>query len=502
MNCLKSGNEVLNSIIFPGSLSESTYSPQSYPRNHRTIKLIYIPMFYNLTPDILSCEYIRLNVPTYIPAILILLEGDSDEIPYADVSAPLFIIHFHSNSVDASEIKSYAEKESCVYNTNYLILEFPRFGFAAGHPSEDALNHIAINVYNFVINVLHVPSNRIVLYGRSIGTGPSCFLASYIRESLRSEIAAVILHSPFTSLGDAATDILGPCINFIMFDRWKNWKYLTGDFNIHNHVITCPVLFLHADCDQIVDFEHSRILHERRLHFQLPSELYVQTSSEIFIKGHNNYKFTDDLLLPVLDFLKRNILSKFENFYIIRYEDINMWTNIPHQYQSIEEEYPNVHNNSKLTNGLKCKLCTGLCCLCTECAFACSIRWFHKLSGHHQEFTYPTKTMRGEEQLSLMQIFYKLITTGSIADVIDESDIGNEKVFRRKYPRMVETENPLFSTAPLHKPKPTTRKNVETIELSPNKTRPKNVSNINHKSDFNYGIITREDFTESPMHEL
>ena len=56
-------------------------------------------------------------------------------------------------------------------------MEYPSYGISNGLPSEELYNEVAFSVYKFVVNELKVPPSRIVLIGRSIGTGYMHLLA-------------------------------------------------------------------------------------------------------------------------------------------------------------------------------------------------------------------------------------------------------------------------------------------------------------------------------------
>ena len=80
-------------------------------------------------------------------------------------------IHFHGNACDIAQIKICAERESYCFNAHYLLVEYPRFGISDGFPCEVTLDEVSKSVYDFVTNNLKVPHSRVVLLGRSIGTG-------------------------------------------------------------------------------------------------------------------------------------------------------------------------------------------------------------------------------------------------------------------------------------------------------------------------------------------
>ena len=191
LSCIKSTNILANSLLFPGSLAKSSYQTTYNSENYES-HLLYIPYGKR-----------------YIPAILVLADENMGS---------LFCIHLHGNGCDVGQIVKCAIREAQSFNSHYLIVEYPRFGIMNGFVSEAAVDDITTVVYNYVTEYLKVPTSRIVLIGRSIGTGPACALASKL-EIQGKRPAAVILQSPFCSLKDAAFDLVGT-ISLALLERW------------------------------------------------------------------------------------------------------------------------------------------------------------------------------------------------------------------------------------------------------------------------------------------
>jgi hypothetical protein len=209
---LKAWNPLVNVALFPGAYVASTYTVESI-RQHEdgdNARVLFIP--------IRNAGFIESTcfcVPSHIPAIL---------VPNEDDAAQIFVIYFHGNGCDAGNVTVCGFYESKEFHAHYLIVEYPRYGMALGMPSEESVNIIAKSVLEFVEGALGVPHDRIVIMGRSIGTGPACFLASHM-ESLNKQPAALVLHSPYSSIRNAGAELVGPIIWGVL-DRWENWRAL------------------------------------------------------------------------------------------------------------------------------------------------------------------------------------------------------------------------------------------------------------------------------------
>jgi abhydrolase domain-containing protein 17 len=98
---------------------------------------------------------------------------------------------------------------------------------------------------------LGIPRESIVLYGRSLGSGPTCYLAERLAKEKQS-IAGVILYAPFTSVFRVVfphffgITMLGDV--FPNIDRMPN--------------IACPVMVIHGEADLVVPCSHGQALVE------------------------------------------------------------------------------------------------------------------------------------------------------------------------------------------------------------------------------------------------
>ena len=86
------------------------------------------------------------------------------------------------------------EAEAPYFNAHYMVVEYPGYGLADGFSSQSMIEAVLYSVYAFVVNVLQVDQSKIVVIGRSVGTGVAAFLSAKL-QSLDMAPAAVVLHS-------------------------------------------------------------------------------------------------------------------------------------------------------------------------------------------------------------------------------------------------------------------------------------------------------------------
>ena len=119
------------------------------------------------------------------------------------------IVYTHGNATDlggtAEEAKTLSRELEC----HVIVLEYPGYGVAEGKPTEDTIDAAMHAAIRLATDILGTPTDRIVLYGRSVGTGPAAAAAARLSESQAGPPAALILHSPFTSIQDFACEKAG-----------------------------------------------------------------------------------------------------------------------------------------------------------------------------------------------------------------------------------------------------------------------------------------------------
>lgn len=156
---------------------------------------------------------------------------------------------------------------------NAVVYEYTGFGEANGKtPGENSLYDDIETVYLYLTENLSVEPDSIVLYSRSIGSGPTCFLAQ------KYPVAGVILHSPLMSIFRVVCNLRWT----LPFDMFPNIDRMSH--------IECPVYIIHGRRDEIVPFYHAEELYAKSKHKYPP---YFLDGA-----GHNNVeKFALDYLL-------------------------------------------------------------------------------------------------------------------------------------------------------------------------------------------------------------
>ena len=170
------------------------------------------------------------------------------------------ILYSHGNGEDLGNLgilfDKFAEKQ-----WEFIAYDYPGYGISTGNPSEQGCYQAIEATYKYATETLGRPASKVVLWGRSLGTGPSCYLAA------RKEIGGLLLETPFLSAFRTITEI-----PILPWDYFPNLTFSKS--------ITCPSLIIHGAWDEIVPFRQGK-----KLHLALP-----QPKSFLEIKEgyHNN----------------------------------------------------------------------------------------------------------------------------------------------------------------------------------------------------------------------
>lgn len=86
-------------------------------------------------------------------------------------------------------------------------------------------------VFDYLRQEQGLSAHQIVLYGRSLGSGPSVYLAEKCAKS-NCQLAGLILHSPFTSVYRVVVDVGFTIVGdqFPNVDRITNIRYVLVHF--------------------------------------------------------------------------------------------------------------------------------------------------------------------------------------------------------------------------------------------------------------------------------
>ena len=130
-----------------------------------------------------------------------------------------------------------------------LLFDYRGYGGSTGRPTEQGLAADARAARAYVMSRADVDPDRVIYFGESLGAGVAVGLA------VEAPPAALVLRSPFTSLGDVG-QIHYP---FLPVKRLLRDTYPNAD---RIGRVTCPVAIIAGDRDGIIPISQSRAIYD------------------------------------------------------------------------------------------------------------------------------------------------------------------------------------------------------------------------------------------------
>ncbi|XP_022844756.1 protein ABHD17C-like [Olea europaea var. sylvestris] len=175
--------------------------------------------------------------------------------------AKLTLLYSHGNAADLGQMYDLFSELSIHLRVNMMGYDYSGYGQSTGKPSEQNTYADIEAVYKCLQDTYGVKEEDIILYGQSVGSGPTLDLASRL-----SRLRAVVLHSPIMS----GLRVMYPVKRTYWFDIYKNIEKIP--------LVQCPVLIIHGTADDVVDCSHGKQL------WELCKEKY----EPLWVKGGNH----------------------------------------------------------------------------------------------------------------------------------------------------------------------------------------------------------------------
>jgi fermentation-respiration switch protein FrsA (DUF1100 family) len=223
--------------------------------------------------------------PTYQadPNLIWLTTRRNQRIPgfFIDRKARITLLFSHGNAEDLGHILHYFNSVANSLNANVFAYEYTGYGCSSGSPSEEDIYADIEAAYLYLRDVVGIPWDRIIAFGRSMGTAASIHLAvttplrGLVLQCPMLSVFRIAFNSRFTFPGDKLTNI----------DRIGS--------------VEAPVLVIHGTDDEVVPFWHGK---------ELQALCKDQSISPLWVKGgcHNNIETTDRaaFLKSISDFIR------------------------------------------------------------------------------------------------------------------------------------------------------------------------------------------------------
>jgi fermentation-respiration switch protein FrsA (DUF1100 family) len=203
-------------------------------------------------------------------------------LPARSSSQGSAVIFFHGNAElidhNLAMLEDYQSR-----GISALVMEYRGYGRTGGSPSQRAIVPDAVLFHDWLAKQPGVDPSRIIIHGRSLGTGVAAQLAA------QRPPAALILESPFTSIASFASRMFVP--QFLVRNSFHTDRALPK--------LSCPILILHSRQDEIVPFSHAEKLKQ-----------LVPTATLVELDGtHNAGLSSQDAYWEAIDRLLQGLAS-------------------------------------------------------------------------------------------------------------------------------------------------------------------------------------------------
>ncbi|CAE7561025.1 gpc1 [Symbiodinium sp. CCMP2592] len=191
---------------------------------------------------------------------------------------------------------------------NFLAVEYPGYGLCARSKgceeiSFEGVEDVALHALVYCVSVRGIPPEKVLLHGRSLGSGPVLRLAKRARDLMRWHIGGVVLQCPFISIRQVAADYVGlPGSYLIPKDCYNNLDALQ-ELCLEPLNSWVPILILHGELDKVIKPYHGRALLQKAVETGHPQVEGVFPPHA----SHNHWSLREDVVKPMQAFCQRHV---------------------------------------------------------------------------------------------------------------------------------------------------------------------------------------------------
>ncbi|WCJ21227.1 alpha/beta-Hydrolases superfamily protein [Euphorbia peplus] len=171
------------------------------------------------------------------------------------------LLYSHGNAADLGQMYELFVELSIHLRVNLMGYDYSGYGQSSGKASEQNTYADIEAAYKCLEESYGTKQEDIILYGQSVGSGPTLDIAARL-----PHLRAVVLHSPILS----GLRVMYPVKRTYWFDIYKNIDKIP--------LVNCPVLIIHGTSDEVVDCSHGKQL------WELCKEKY----EPLWLKGGNH----------------------------------------------------------------------------------------------------------------------------------------------------------------------------------------------------------------------
>lgn len=199
------------------------------------------------------------------------------------------MLYFHGNAEDIG-VTEYFLREICEeFEAVAVAVEYPTYGAYSEMKavSESVMRSDALSAYDQVRDSLKLAESQMIVFGRSMGSGPASYLAAH------RPAALFLLFSPYLSIKGVAREHVGCiacCLCCYSFDNLAWVK-----------TIRTPTFIIHGEIDEVINNRNGKQLYEAS---PAPKKRLVTPLG----MSHNGFDLNEDFIRPCARWLREEHL--------------------------------------------------------------------------------------------------------------------------------------------------------------------------------------------------
>ena len=162
------------------------------------------------------------------------------------------MLYFHGNAEDIGDCSAFLAPIVATIGITIYAMEYPTYGiFTDCYPWQisDQIKSNALQFHKHISKKYGLKSDEIYIFGRSIGTGGACYVASRVATPL------LILISPLDNIRAVAMDFSS--LGCMLKQHFNNEEEIANFFG--------KVLIIHGKSDEVIRYYHGSKLYQTAL---------------------------------------------------------------------------------------------------------------------------------------------------------------------------------------------------------------------------------------------
>ncbi len=188
------------------------------------------------------------------------------------------VIYFHGNAETVPET-SHILRQFTQAGYNVFAMEYRGYGLSDLYPSEEGIYADARAAVNYAMT--RTPANKIILFGRSLGTGVAVKMAT------EYQVGGVVLQSPYTAMEDVAQ----PLYPYFPIKKLGMMKDNYNSLAIAK-LVNEPVLIVQGGMDNLTPFSGAKQLADALVYARFDSLIFPNADH---VNGYDTGKIIEKM---------------------------------------------------------------------------------------------------------------------------------------------------------------------------------------------------------------